>query len=93
MRQQAAGTAGNVVAASLRPSVRIVENLWTAVELARRSAAPDGESLNAVRAELSYWFGGTVGVGLGYNFHGFSGFGVDEAARNDRVYLRMEAAW
>jgi hypothetical protein len=83
-----------VVAASIRPAVRLVGDLELAAEAARRSADPDGQGLNAYRVELAYWFEGTLGVALGYNLFGFSGNGVArDSGSGDRIYLRVEAAF
>ncbi|MBI5547213.1 MAG: hypothetical protein HY901_25305 [Deltaproteobacteria bacterium] len=83
----------NALAVSLRPAVRIVGGLEVAAEVARRSQAPQGESLDALRVEVAYWFEGLLGVALGYNLHGFSGTGVEDTERSDRIYLRLEAAY
>jgi hypothetical protein len=88
------GEAANVLAASLRPAFRIVGGLEVAAEVARRSNAPAGESLDALRAEVAYWFDGLLGVAVGYNLHGFSGTGVEpQSGTSDRIYLRLEAAY
>jgi hypothetical protein len=79
---------------SLRPAIRLVGQLEAAVEVARRSAAPNGEALTAARAEVAYWVQSVVGIALGYNVYGFSGTGVGpDAKHSDRVYLRLEAAY
>ncbi|MGI5862100.1 MAG: hypothetical protein ACOX6T_08575 [Myxococcales bacterium] len=83
-----------IVAASIRPAVRIVGTLEAAVEAARRSAAPAGEALNALRAELAWWPEPSLGIAGGYNIVGFSGTGVArERGRTDRVYVRLELAY
>lgn len=83
-----------VLAASIRPAVRIVGALEAAVEAARRSAAPAGEALNAFRAELAWWPEPSLGIAGGYNIVGFSGTGVArERGRTDRVYVRLELAY
>lgn len=88
------GGATTVLAASVRPAVRIVGGLEAAVEYARRSIAPGGEALDAFRVEAAYWFDQMLGVALGYNLHGYSGDGVDpRSTQSDRIYLRLEAAY
>jgi hypothetical protein len=83
-----------VVAGSIRPAVRIVGGLEAAAEYSRRSSAPAGQALDAVRVEAAYWFDQMLGVALGYNLHGFSGDGVDpRSTQSDRIYLRLEAAY
>jgi hypothetical protein len=78
---------GALLAASIRPAVRLVGALEAALEAARRSAAPDGEALNAYRAELAYWIGEqTLGIALGYTIYGFSGTGLDpRTERSERA--------
>ncbi len=83
-----------VVSASLRPSVRVVGGLELAAEVARRSAAPDGGELTAVRSEAGYRFGDALMMAVGYNVFGFEGLGLSPVREEaQRVYLRAEAAW
>jgi hypothetical protein len=89
-----AGTNALVLSASLRPSVRVVGGLELAAEVARRSSAPDGGELNAVRAEAGYRIGDPFLMALGFTVLGYSGLGVDPTARQDsRIYLRGEVAY
>jgi hypothetical protein len=90
-----AGSTGLVVSASLRPSVRIVGGLEVAGEVARRSAAPDGGELTALRGEAGYRFDDRFLVALGYTVFGFSGLGVSasDTGTSERVYLRAELAY
>jgi hypothetical protein len=83
-----------ILSGSLRPSVRVVGNLEVAAEVARRSAAPDGGDLNAVRGEVGYRFGPDLMLAAGYSALGFTGLGLTLGDSNqDRLYLRGEAAW
>lgn len=84
----------DALAASFRTAWRVLGPVEIAGEVARRSAAPAGQSLNAVRAEIAYWYESVAGIALGYNVYGFSGTGVGpDAQRSDRIYLRLEAAY
>ncbi|MFT3835527.1 MAG: flagellar motor protein [Myxococcaceae bacterium] len=92
------GTGQVLLAASLRPSVRVVGGLELGAEVARRSVAPDGSGeLNAVRAEVGWRFDDRFMVGVGFNFIGWSGVtGLEPAGTTgtkDRVYLRAEVAY
>lgn len=87
------GQTGLLVSASLRPSVRVIAGLEVAAEAVRRSAAPDGEGLTALRGELGYRFDDRFFVGAGYTALGFSGNGVEPATNTSRVYLRAEASY
>ena len=86
---------GPILAASIRPSVRIWEGLEVAGEAVVRSLAPDGGSWASLRAEVGYRFDHRFFVGAGYNAFGFSGTGLDTGATasRDRVYLRTEIAY
>jgi hypothetical protein len=84
----------DAVAGSARIAWRAIGPVEVAAEVARRSAAPAGQSLGAVRGEIAYWYEAVAGLALGYNAYGFSGTGVGpDAQRSDRVYLRLEAAY
>lgn len=87
--------AGPILAASVRPSVRIWEGLEVAGEAVARSLAPDGGSWASLRAEVGYRFDHRFFVGGGYNAFGFSGTGLDmgATASRDRVYLRTEISY
>ncbi len=87
--------AGPILAASIRPSVRIWEGLEVAGEAVARSLAPDGGSWASLRAEVGYRFDHRFFVGAGYNAFGFSGTGLDSGATaaRDRVYLRTEISY
>ncbi|MHB8878215.1 MAG: flagellar motor protein, partial [Myxococcaceae bacterium] len=95
----AAGNGGLVLSGSLRPSVKVVGGLELAVEVARRSAAPDGgesiSDLTALRGEAGYRFNEQMVLALGYTVFGFSGLGLSDGAQDsrDRVYLRAELAY
>lgn len=82
-----------IFSASLRPSFQVVGGLEVAAEVARRSAAPNGGELSAVRGEVAYAFTDEARLGLGYTVFGFSGTGVVEEGNTDRVYLRAELAY
>jgi hypothetical protein len=86
---------GPILAASVRPSVRIWEGLEVAGEAVARSLAPDGGSWASLRAEVGYRFDHRFFVGAGYNAFGFSGTGLDSGATasRDRVYLRTEVSY
>ncbi|XXF80764.1 flagellar motor protein [Myxococcaceae bacterium GXIMD 01537] len=80
---------------TLRPTLRVVGGLETGVEVARRSASPEGESLTALRAEVAYRVDDRLRVAAGYTLLGFSGLGLPGASRedSDRLYLRAEVAY
>lgn len=85
---------GTVLSASIRPSVRVVAGLEVAAEVARRSLAPDGESLDALRGEVGYRFGEDLLLAGGYTLYGYSGLGLSPTdGDSQRAYLRAEAAW
>lgn len=90
-----AGSTRVVFSGSLRPSLNVVFGLELAAEVARRSAAPDGGELSAVRAEAGYRFDESFLVALGYTIMGYSGLGlVSSPADNpDRIYLRAEVGY
>ncbi|MBX5480322.1 MAG: flagellar motor protein [Myxococcaceae bacterium] len=89
-----AAAEGMVLSASLRPSVRVVGGLEVAAELARRSSAPDGGRLDALRGEVGYRFGEELMLAGGYTLYGFSGLGLTpDDGDAQRVYVRAEAAW
>jgi hypothetical protein len=87
--------AGPILAASVRPSVRVWEGLEIAGEAVARSVAPDGGSWASLRGEVGYRFDHRFFVGAGYNAFGFSGTGLDvgATASRDRVYLRTEVSY
>ena len=88
------GTRAMIITGSLRPSVRIIGDVEVAAEVARRSSAPDGGELNAVRGEVGYRFGPELMLAAGYSVLGFTGLGLTPAdSEQDRLYLRGEAAW
>jgi hypothetical protein len=89
------GSVGNLLSASLRPSVRIVAGLEVAVEGAARTLAPDSGSLTALRAEAGYRLNTHLYGGVGYSLFGYSGTGLDAGApgSNNRFFVRLEAAW
>jgi hypothetical protein len=88
------GTSALIVSGSLRPSVRVIGGVEVAAEVARRSSAPDGGELNAVRGEVGYRFGPDLMLAAGYSVLGFTGLGLAPAdSEQDRLYLRGEAAW
>jgi hypothetical protein len=91
----AAGNSGLVLSGSLRPSVKVVAGLELAAEVARRSAAPDGGELTALRGEAGYRINEQMLLALGYTAFGFSGLGLSDGAADsrDRVYLRAELAY
>ncbi|MBI3184130.1 MAG: flagellar motor protein [Myxococcales bacterium] len=84
-----------VLSASLRPSVKVVGGLEVAAEVARRTSAPDGGRLEALRGELGYRFDERVMLAAGYSLLGFSGLGLSEGAEDnrDRFYLRAEVGY
>lgn len=86
---------GWLLSASLRPSVRVIGGLELAVEVAARSASPDGGGLASLRGEVGYRFDGRFLVAVGFNAFGFSGTGTESGAavRRDRVYLRAEVGY
>ena len=88
-------TVGPILAASVRPCVRIWEGLELAGEAIVRSVAPDGGSWASLRAEAGYRFDHRFFVGGGYNAFGFTGTGLDTGATasRDRVYLRTEISY
>jgi hypothetical protein len=88
------GTSAMIITGSLRPAVRIIGDVEVAAEVARRSSAPDGGELNAVRGEVGYRFGPELMLAAGYSVLGFTGLGLTPAdSEQDRLYLRGEAAW
>jgi hypothetical protein len=88
------GIGAFVLSGSLRPSVRVIGGLELAAEVARRSAAPDGGELSALRGEVGYRFGPDLMLAAGYSALGFTGLGLSaEDAKQDRLYLRGEATW
>ncbi|WP_224360725.1 flagellar motor protein [Hyalangium versicolor] len=80
---------------TLRPSVRVVGGLETAVEVARRTSAREGESLSSVRGEVGYRVDEGVRFAAGYTVLGFSGLGLsgETTDDSDRLYLRAEVAY
>ncbi|HYH99577.1 flagellar motor protein [Hyalangium sp.] len=80
---------------TLRPSVRVVGGLETAVEVARRTSAHEGGSLSALRAEVGYRVDEGLRFAAGYTVLGFSGLGLSEETtdESDRLYLRAELAY
>ena len=89
------GVTSTVVSGWLRPAVRIWNGLEIAGEVAHRSAAPAGESLDALRGEVGYRFDQVATLALGYSFFGFNGNGLPSPVpeRTDRLYLRAELAY
>jgi hypothetical protein len=75
--------------------VRVWKGLELGAEVARRSSAPGGGELTALRGEAGYRFKSQIFVGAGYTAFGFTGTGLDAGAAGskDRVYLRLEAAY
>jgi hypothetical protein len=72
----------------------VVGGLELAAEVARRSSAPDGGELAAVRAEAGYRIGDQFLMALGFTVLGYSGLGLDPTAQqNNRLYLRGEVAY
>jgi hypothetical protein len=84
-----------VLTGSLRPSLRVVGGLEVAVEAARRSVAPEGESLSSFRGEVAYRVDERLRVAVGYTLLGFTGTGLPVEAHDgsDRLYLRAELAY
>ncbi|AKJ02846.1 hypothetical protein ATI61_11337 [Archangium gephyra] len=84
-----------VLTGSLRPSVRVVGGLEVAVEAARRSVAPETESLGSLRGEVAYRVDERLRVAVGYTLLGFTGTSLPEEAHDgsDRLYLRAELAY
>jgi hypothetical protein len=84
-----------VFTGSVRPSVRVVGGLEVAAEAARRSVAPEGEELGALRGEVAYRLDERFRVAAGYTLLGFTGTGLTEETRDgsDRLYLRAELAY
>jgi hypothetical protein len=79
---------------TLRPSVRVVGGLETAVEVARRTSASDDGALSALRAEVGYRVDAGLRFAAGYTVLGFSGLGLSgETDESDRLYLRAEVAY
>ena len=80
---------------TLRPSVRVVGGLETAVEVARRTSASDGGALSALRAEVGYRVDAGLRFAAGYTVVGFSGLGLsgETTDESDRLYLRAEVAY
>ncbi len=97
----ARGSAGPVLAASVRPEVRVVGGLELGLEGAWRSGQVDAvagavtSSAFALRPEVGYRFDQRFRLAGGYALFGFCGTGVAEGAcgSNDKAYLRGEAAW
>lgn len=85
---------GPIVAASLRPSVRVWRGLELAAEVARRSVAVDLGELTAVRGEAGWRFDDRFLVALGVSAFGYAGLGLDAGAPGsaNRLYLRVEAS-
>jgi hypothetical protein len=75
--------------------VKVVGGLELAAEVARRTSAPDGGELTALRGELGYRVDDRVLLALGYTAFGFSGLGLSagSADSQDRVYVRAELAY
>ncbi len=94
-RSSSRGTVVWVGTGTLRPSVRVVGGLETGVEVALRTASPEGESLTALRAEVGYRVDDRFRVAAGYTLLGFSGLGLPDASEedSDRLYLRAEVAY
>ncbi len=86
---------GLFLAASLRPSVRVIGGLEVAAEVARRSSAPDLGGLTALRGEVGWRFDDRFLVAAGFTFLGYSGTGIDlgQTGSRDRAYLRAEVAY
>ncbi len=84
-----------VFTGSLRPSVRVVGGLEVALEAARRSVAPENESLHSLRGEVAWRVDERLRVATGYTLLGFTGTGLPEEANDgsDRLYLRAELAY
>jgi hypothetical protein len=80
---------------TLRPSVRVVGGLETAVEVARRTSASDDGALSALRAEVGYRVDSGLRFATGYTVLGFSGLGLsgETTDESDRLYLRAEVAY
>jgi hypothetical protein len=80
---------------TLRPSVRVVGGLETAVEVARRTSAREGGALSALRAEVGYRVDAGLRFAAGYTVLGFSGLGLsgEMTDESDRLYLRAEVAY
>ncbi|WP_224242907.1 flagellar motor protein [Hyalangium gracile] len=80
---------------SLRPSVRVVGGLETAVEVARRTSAREGESLSSLRGEVGYRVDEGMRFAAGYTLLGFSGLGLsgETTDESNRLYLRAEMAY
>jgi hypothetical protein len=88
------GNTAFILSGSVRPSVRVIGDVEVAAELARRSSAPDGGDLNALRGEVGYRFGPDLMLAAGYSVLGFTGLGLAPGdSEQDRLYLRGEAAW
>lgn len=92
---EVSGNTGLVLSASLRPAVKVVGGLELAAEVVRRTSAPDGGELTALRGELGYRVDDRVLLALGYTAFGFSGLGLSagSADSQDRVYVRAELAY
>ncbi len=80
---------------TVRPSVRVVGGLETAVEVARRTSADEGGSLSSFRAEVGYRVDEGLRFAAGYTVLGFSGLGLsgEMTDESDRLYLRAEVAY
>jgi hypothetical protein len=80
---------------TVRPSVRVVGGLETAVEVARRTSAGEGESLSSLRGEVGYRVDEGLRFAAGYTVLGFSGLGLSGETKDesDRLYLRAEVAY
>jgi len=94
-RSSLGGASVWVFTGTLRPSVRVVGGLEVAMEGARRTTAPAGESLESLRGELGYRVDDRLRVAAGYTLLGFTGLGMTEEASDgaDRLYLRAELAY
>jgi hypothetical protein len=94
-RSSLGGAAAWGVTGTLRPSVRVVGGLETAVEVARRTSAQDGGALNSLRAEVGYRVDEGLRFAAGYTVLGFSGLGLsgETTDESNRLYLRAEIAY
>ncbi len=86
---------GVVGSVSLRPALRVYEGAELGLEVARRTSAPDGGELMAVRAEAGYRFNDHLFIGLGWSLFGYSGTGLDDGApvSRQRLYARAEVGY
>ncbi len=90
-----AGARQDLVAGSVRATVRVVGPLDGAAEYARRQLLRGTSPgwLDAGRLEAGWALGGSR-IALGYNLFGFAGTGVDPAGEDPgRVYLRAELVY